>query len=112
MTLSALTKVKDSVEYCGVTQLICALSPGAPGLQPYRCMGHRIRELAGTADTSQSRGHCASGSLGELLQKAGARTPLPGSQAQATLEGLRCQCVLMSLQVILNEVKVKGHSSN
>ena len=71
---------------------LCSLPRGSR-LQPYRCMGHRIRELAGTADTSQSRVHCASGSLGKLLQKAGARTPLPESLAQAALEGPRCQCV-------------------
>ena len=34
MTFSALIKVKDCVEYGGVTQLICALSPGAPGCSP------------------------------------------------------------------------------
>ena len=96
------------------TAHLCCIPRGYK-LQPYRGMGHRIRELTRTADTFQSEGsspHCASWSLSEPLQKAGARTPLPESLIQAALEGPKRQCVLMPLQVILNKVKVKGHSSN
>ena len=73
-------------------------------------MGHRIRELEKTTDTTQPWGsslRCASECLEELIKKCYSQILI-----QPALEGPRHQSVLMPPQVILNEVKVKNHFAN